>query len=272
MSYVRGLEISYNNTTAVLNDDWSHDLNDGFGGEYVYIHPLYTSNRNEAACGFSVLTTYQEDFSAGDYSKGDKLDLYRYLLTHQRYDKSQVITRIYLSTKQDGDGFTDDLNKDRGGRFFYLNWVYDKSTTEHGVSEADDLHSRVKRMMEDDCPATLRVDQIQFSQDSISGQFRDGGDVREAINNLRNASLASRLAFINSFPPIRVVPLPLSGREATAYVSLDNRRLHIMRSLLPPDTAIPVQWATAQEANELVWKWTATGSGMTIVVRGRRRN
>jgi len=150
--------------------------------------------------------------------------------------------------------------------------MYDKSTMVDRASDSDDLHSRVKRMLTEDCPATLRIEQIQYSQDSISGRFTDGVDVRDSINNLMNASLESRLAFINSFPAIRVVPLPLTGREEITFVSLDNRRLHIMRSLLPPGTPVPVQWATTQEAGELVRKWTAKGSGMTILVRGGNRN
>ena len=254
-------------------------------GEYVYVRPLYTSERNEAACGFSVLTTYQQDLNADDYSAGDGKDLYRYLCTHKRHDKSQVVTRIYLSSKQDGDGFTDDLNKDRGGRYFYLNWMYDKTTTDNRgmpwelhthsswqpiVSERDDLHPRIRRMLAEDCPETLPIEQIQFSQDSISSQFRNGSDIRDIINSMMNAPLNSRLAFINSFPPIRVVSL--DGREGMVCLSLDNRRLHIMRCILPPDTAIPVRWATYNEAYELNWKWTATGTGMTIVVRDRRRN
>jgi len=140
------------------------------------------------------------------------------------------------------------------------------------VSEEDDLHSRVRRMLAEDCPATLPLEHIQFSQDSISGEFRSGDNIRDVINNMMNASFDSRLAFINEFPPIRVVPLPLAGMRNEAWVSLDNRRLRMMRSLLPPGTSVPVQWATIEEAEQLLWKWTARGDGMTIVVRGRRRN
>ena len=93
----------------------------------VYLVAEYTIKRSEAASAFSLLTTYNEDFSAADLSKSDRLPLFRYIRTLYSYDRSQAVTKVWLSrTKdtQEGDGRTGDINRDRGGDFLYLCWDY----------------------------------------------------------------------------------------------------------------------------------------------------
>ncbi|RYP25855.1 hypothetical protein DL767_008246 [Monosporascus sp. MG133] len=123
MSYVRTLEVVYDDSAGAVDKE---DINKGYGGQYVYLRPQYTSNRNEAACGFSLYTTYVEDLCANDISKGDGHDLYRYINVYHKLDNegTRVIGSVYLREERMGDGQTDDLNKDRGGRDLYLCWKY----------------------------------------------------------------------------------------------------------------------------------------------------
>lgn len=97
-------------------------------GQYVYLVRRYTTSRAEAALGFSVHTSYIEDLNAKDISKGDGKELYRYIHTHYRPGGPsggyRPVGQVYLSETPMGDGHTDDLNKDRGGRFLYLCWTY----------------------------------------------------------------------------------------------------------------------------------------------------
>jgi hypothetical protein len=141
-SYIKTVHVRYKNSFLSLGNE---DINSGFGGvtsdlfcitsfltvniigEYVYLVPEYTSNVQEAAFAFSLLTTYNADINAADISKGDGKDLFRYIRTHYRHDKSQVITKVWLARHTPGgDGHTDDLNKDRGGDYLYLCWEYER--------------------------------------------------------------------------------------------------------------------------------------------------
>jgi hypothetical protein len=95
-------------------------------GSYVYLVAKYTDDRNQAACGFSLFTTYVEDLCANDISKGDGKELFRYIHVHYHPNNSgqQVVGSVYLKEEKLYDGHTDDLNKDRGGRYLYLCWDY----------------------------------------------------------------------------------------------------------------------------------------------------
>lgn len=86
--------------------------------------PKYTGDRREAACAFSLHTSYIEDLCANDISKGDGKDLYRYIQAHYHPDNEgkKVVKSVTLNESQVGDGQTADLNKDRGGRYLYLCW------------------------------------------------------------------------------------------------------------------------------------------------------
>ncbi|KAL4067473.1 hypothetical protein V8B97DRAFT_1918959 [Scleroderma yunnanense] len=122
VNYVRTVEVVYGDSSGSLGEE---DINKGFGGQYVYLKPKYTFSRNDAARGFSFHTTYVEDLCANDLSKGDGKDLYRYIHAHYRPNgDGRPIGQVYLSTIEDGDGHTADLNRDRGGRYLYLCWKY----------------------------------------------------------------------------------------------------------------------------------------------------
>lgn len=121
-------------------------------------------------------------------------------------------------------------------------------------------------MSNQDCEVQLAVGEVGWSQDSIAGTFRDGGDIRVMINELRQMSLESRIQLVREFPPIRVVQF-----EDQGWITLDNRRLHIFRSILPPGTQITARIATLAEAQELRRKLTTRDEGATIAVRANRR-
>ena len=93
----------------------------------VYLVVEHAYAREEAASGFSLLTTYNEDLTASSLSKGDGGLLYHYIRTLYSYDRSRVVVKVWLSrTKdtQEGDGRTSDINRDRGGDSLYLCWEY----------------------------------------------------------------------------------------------------------------------------------------------------
>lgn len=66
--------------------------------------------------------------------------------------------------------------------------------------------------------------------------------------------------------PIRVVEF----EGDVGWITLDNRRLFVFRSLLPPRTPLTMTVATYEEAKELKRKLTTRDGGATIVVRANR--
>lgn len=107
---------------------WQTSLNVCLG-EYSYITEEHTDKRSEAASGFQVEITKIEDFHAADLSKGDGKEYFRYLHAIYTYGGIAAITRVWLSTTKDtteGDGRTEDINRNRGGDFLYLCWEYEK--------------------------------------------------------------------------------------------------------------------------------------------------
>ena len=68
--------------------------------------------------------------------------------------------------------------------------------------------------------------------------------------------------FFAEFPPNRLVLFERQG-----WITLDNRRLYLMRQLLDPGTVIWAVQATAAEANELRHKLTTEDEGATISIR-----
>ena len=113
------------------------------------------------------------------------------------------------------------------------------------------------------------IESVVFCQDSIKGQFSDGGDIKAIIDTLLEMSLADRKAIVDLFPILNVVPIPFAGEQY--LLSCDNRRLHIFRSVLPPGTMITVQNAPPAERRKLKWKWSSKNGGMWIDVRGKTK-
>lgn len=114
----------------------------------------------------------------------------------------------------------------------------------------------------------LPVGLVGWSQDSIAGRFRDGRSFTRAITALRAESLEVRVAFLAEMGPIRVVEF----QGDVGWITLDNRRLHMFRSLLPPGTPLTMRVATYEEAMELKRKLTTRNGGAAIVVRSNRNS
>jgi hypothetical protein len=71
----------------------------------------------------------------------------------------------------------------------------------------------------------IDVDDILFSQDSISSKFKDGTPIEETISNIKLEKIK-----ISNFPSITVIKI---GDDSDPdYVSIDNRRLYIFQQAL----------------------------------------
>jgi len=113
---------------------------------------------------------------------------------------------------------------------------------------------------------SVEVDQIGWSQDSITDTFRDGKDVRKAINALRCLSHEERVLIAATYPPISVIQLKGQG-----WITLDTRRLFLFRAIVNSGTQIRVRVATVQEAEELTKKLMSGKEGAAIIIRSNRR-
>ncbi|CAE6429138.1 unnamed protein product [Rhizoctonia solani] len=120
VSFVEGLDVVYgeNNKGRGLN---GRDINAGFRGEYTYLVERRTDDPHRAVRGFSITYTRHTDHNAADLAKGAR-GLYRYLNAH--YHDGRPIKSVFLSEARQGDGSTEDINKDRGGVYLYLCWNY----------------------------------------------------------------------------------------------------------------------------------------------------
>lgn len=113
----------------------------------------------------------------------------------------------------------------------------------------------------------LDVQSILFAQDTISGRFRQGGDIEDETRRLLQLPFEERMRQVREvYPTIRVVEL--DGR----YITLDHRRLHIFKALFTPGTEIPVTVVSDDaSAKELKRKLGSRESTTTVMVRGRQK-
>lgn len=131
--------------------------------------------------------------------------------------------------------------------------------------------------------ASVRLGDIVFSQASVGklvGGAWEDETVYQTVQEMLGMSIEDRRAYIAArFDQVRVVPirrrLDAPGDSTNRLmVSLDNRRLLIMRATLPADERINVRIATDREySSELEpdgrrGKWTSRNEGYTIKVRG----
>ncbi len=98
-------------------------------------------------------------------------------------------------------------------------------------------------------PATVR-----FTQASVGHDFRDGSNIDDMAEALRDGRLESK-----NVPPIRLV------RCGNDLFTLDNRRLEAFRRA---GIDVPVRMASQQEASDERWKLTTRNRGRSIRVRG----
>ncbi|KZW01229.1 hypothetical protein EXIGLDRAFT_745215 [Exidia glandulosa HHB12029] len=112
-----------------------NDMNYQFGGDFVWLKPVYSSDPNGAVTGWDLQITnkgipWAQDLAAG--TGGDN----RYIFP--TYGGSNRITRLALYRLGAApsripppgyDAMSDDINKGRGKTFLYLVWKYE--TTGH---------------------------------------------------------------------------------------------------------------------------------------------
>ncbi len=97
------------------------DINKGYGGDYVWLRPIYTYKSSEAVNYFHVeIYNHQRYETIGDLARGAG-GAYRYLVPSNS-GCGDKIRDVWLSDLQNGRGFTKDINKGRGGRYLFLNW------------------------------------------------------------------------------------------------------------------------------------------------------
>ncbi|KAI0696248.1 hypothetical protein BC835DRAFT_1543701 [Cytidiella melzeri] len=106
------------------------DINDGYGGKYVWIVPIFTFNAAEAATRFDLFI--QKDAHSGwfDLAKGAGGD-YRYLEAVADANNSLKLTelKLYRSNNAVGSfplpyiGHTGDINANRKKTYLYLIWA-----------------------------------------------------------------------------------------------------------------------------------------------------
>jgi RHS repeat-associated protein len=103
-------------------------------------------------------------------------------------------------------------------------------------------------------PQTMNPNDIRFSQDSASYKFKDGRNIDDLAEGLRNGSIDPK-----DVPPIRLVE-----REGKLY-TLDNRRLAAFQKA---GVDVPYRMATPQEVARDAFKFTTKNEGISIRIRG----
>ncbi|PPQ65111.1 hypothetical protein CVT24_003072 [Panaeolus cyanescens] len=121
-------------------------------------------------------------------------------------------------------------------------------------------------MAGDDGEMELRIEQIGWAQTSSASTYRVDEDLRDAHLAFRRLRNTERLHVVRTYPPIRVVQIETQG-----WITLDNRRLCLFRTVLDPGTRIPVRVATEEEAQKLRYHLTSQDSSATIVIRANRK-
>lgn len=116
-------------SSVQANDGQSNDINKGFGGKYVWLQVVWTSDINKAVTGFHFVKQSGEDPHYQDLAKGAGGD-YRYLipLKQPNYNFRLTQVKLFRSDKEITQfpagyvGHTTDINAGRGGTFLYLAW------------------------------------------------------------------------------------------------------------------------------------------------------
>ncbi|PLB44202.1 hypothetical protein P170DRAFT_392296 [Aspergillus steynii IBT 23096] len=125
-------EFSEPNDAIRMVDNGKADVNKGYGGDYVWLVPVWTTQVEDAASNVQVVIQESEEEGHDDLASGAGGD-YRYLLPQPQENNSNKITDVQLYRSEDslssdalGDmgfqGMSSDINKDRDGDYLYLLW------------------------------------------------------------------------------------------------------------------------------------------------------
>ncbi|KAJ5645898.1 hypothetical protein N7490_002270 [Penicillium lividum] len=113
-------------------DGNSPDINNGFGGKFVWIVASYHNNESTAISDIKIDIQDEQDTGRHDLASGTG-GKFRYL--SWRNDGSKKITTLQLLRRRDQvtwdtvrnlgfDGWTSDINAGRGGDFLHLVWKH----------------------------------------------------------------------------------------------------------------------------------------------------
>ena len=101
---------------------------------------------------------------------------------------------------------------------------------------------------------TIDPARVRFSQDSIKGAFKEGGDIAQLAADLKASKVDP-----SSIPPIRIVE-----REGKIF-TLDNRRLSAFQ-----EAGIPIRYERLDSVPKReLFKFTTKNDGVSIEIRGR---
>ncbi|KAL4935950.1 hypothetical protein BDV06DRAFT_217035 [Aspergillus oleicola] len=117
------------NTIPVLSEG-SSDINNGFGGKFVWLVASYHNNRPTAISDIRIVITDNEKPGQLDLARGAG-GLFRYLETTtnggSKVAELRLLRRKEPATRETFHGlgytgWTNDINDGRGGDFLYLVW------------------------------------------------------------------------------------------------------------------------------------------------------
>ncbi|KAL9094974.1 MAG: hypothetical protein Q9163_006532 [Psora crenata] len=107
--------------------DRSEDINCGFGGDYVFLNPIYTNQVDEAitTCRIRIQKDAWRGADLASGAGGDfrYLDMDRDVANDTKYMEAALLRRSHSATIKDAPGFdvlTIDINQGRHGDWLYL--------------------------------------------------------------------------------------------------------------------------------------------------------
>ncbi|KAJ3278975.1 hypothetical protein HDU79_001035 [Rhizoclosmatium sp. JEL0117] len=107
-------------------DEWSNDINKGFGGAYVSLEPIWTSKAWEACSGIRFWKSKNGQSGYTDMAKGTGGE-YRYIEVTRSPGPKIVEVRLWRTSRGSkpsvlGYKYCDNLNEGRGGDDLYVCW------------------------------------------------------------------------------------------------------------------------------------------------------
>ncbi|THU93366.1 hypothetical protein K435DRAFT_670398, partial [Dendrothele bispora CBS 962.96] len=110
------------------------DINADFGGNYVWLVPEYTVDKNKALTNIKFVLADKQNSAYGDLASGAG-GKYRYLIPEVDTSNPKKISKLVLWRYPDSNlstsgitskGRTSDLNAERKKTYLYLGWDYFK--------------------------------------------------------------------------------------------------------------------------------------------------
>ncbi|XP_037032110.1 uncharacterized protein LOC119071331 [Bradysia coprophila] len=136
---IKGIQVVYTSSSSKKPPNaiaemygMSADINSGFGGDYVWLVPIWTTNMTEGVTKIRSVVQMSWNSAYSDLAAGSGGD-YRYLKMEKEIGSSKRIKSVGLlrSSKHikdirefGWDERTSDINENRGGNYLYLCWKY----------------------------------------------------------------------------------------------------------------------------------------------------